>query len=148
MRTIITGVDASGRSCVASEFELEQAQDPLDVKALFRTYSSPPNSRPKGSGVLNVLGLPPGHLQWQIVRWAPRSPSDPPANATMHHTDTIDLDLVLDGSIDLVLGDGPHRLDVGDCAVVVGIDHGWIEGPGGCTLSVVLLGTPDRPNDS
>src|ERR1700733_9856780 len=95
MRTIITGTDAGGRSCVASEFELPPAEDFLDVTALFRTHSNPPDRRPEGVGVLNVLGIPPGHLQWQIVRWAPRTPGDPPANATMHHTDTIDLDLVI-----------------------------------------------------
>lgn len=76
-------------------------------------------------------------MRWVVSRWAPGSDSP-----VMHHTDTIDLDLVVAGSIDLVLDDGPHRLQAGDCAVITGVDHAWRAGAEGCTLSVVLLGTP------
>jgi hypothetical protein len=60
----------------------------------------------------------------------------------MHQTDTLDFDLVVAGSMDLVLDDGPHHLGVNDCVVVTGVDHAWRAGPDGCTLSVFLLGTP------
>jgi len=60
----------------------------------------------------------------------------------MHHTDTVDVDTVLEGSIDLLLDDGPHHLDVGDTAIVAGVDHGWRAGPAGATLSIVVFGTP------
>ena len=60
----------------------------------------------------------------------------------MHYTDTIDCHTIVAGSIDLILDDGPHHLDVGDAAVVAGVDHGWRAGPAGATLSIVILGTP------
>jgi hypothetical protein len=65
----------------------------------------------------------------------------------MHHSDTIDLDFVVSGRIHLVLEDGAHTLEEGDCAVITGVDHAWRVGPEGCTLSVVLLGMPP-PQDA
>jgi quercetin dioxygenase-like cupin family protein len=60
----------------------------------------------------------------------------------MHYTDTIDVDTVLEGSVSIILDDGPHWLEVGDTVVVNGVDHAWEAGPSGATVSVVLLGTP------
>ena len=60
----------------------------------------------------------------------------------MHYTDTIDLDVVLSGAIELVLDDGAHRLEPGDSVVVNGIDHAWRAGPEGCVMSVATIGTP------
>ena len=60
----------------------------------------------------------------------------------MHHTDTLDLQTVLSGSVELVLDDGAHRLDAGDLVVLAGVDHAWRAGPDGARLSAVLIGTP------
>jgi hypothetical protein len=60
----------------------------------------------------------------------------------MHHTDTVDLNLVLSGSIDLILDTGVHTLMPGDCVVITGIDHAWRAGPSGCQISGIMLGTP------
>jgi quercetin dioxygenase-like cupin family protein len=59
----------------------------------------------------------------------------------MHHTDTIDYDIVLAGSVELTLGDGVHPLEAGDCVVIAGIDHAWRAGPQGASMSVTLLGS-------
>ena len=40
----------------------------------------------------------------------------------MHHTDTIDLDTISSGSIELLLDDGAHSLERGDCVVVAGVE--------------------------
>jgi quercetin dioxygenase-like cupin family protein len=58
----------------------------------------------------------------------------------MHHADTVDLDVVLAGSVDLILDDGEHPLAPGDSAVVTGVDHAWRAGPEGCRLSVMTIG--------
>jgi mannose-6-phosphate isomerase-like protein (cupin superfamily) len=63
----------------------------------------------------------------------------------MHHTDTLDFDMILEGSVEIVLDDGPHRLGPGDCVVVTGVDHVWKAGPDGFVMSVTLMGTPPRP---
>jgi hypothetical protein len=60
----------------------------------------------------------------------------------MHHTDTLDFDIVLAGSVELLLDDGAHPLGPGDCVVVSGVDHAWSTGSDGCSLSIVTVGTP------
>ena len=133
-----------GRSCVVNEVAApaQQAGEPVDVWSLFRSPEGGPPARPVGRGESRYLGVKPGQLRWLVSRWEPDS-----QRTTIHHTDTVDLDLVVAGSIDLLLDDGAHHLATGDCVVITGIDHGWRAGPEGCTLSVVLLGTP-LPVDS
>lgn len=60
-----------------------------------------------------------------------------------HHTDTLDLDVVLAGSVQLILDEGVHLLTPGDCVVIPGIDHAWRAGPEGCRIGYVLVGTPE-----
>jgi hypothetical protein len=43
----------------------------------------------------------------------------------MHYTDSIDMDIVMSGSADLVLGDGVHHLCAADSVLVTGVDHAW-----------------------
>jgi quercetin dioxygenase-like cupin family protein len=75
-------------------------------------------------------------MRWVVAEWVPGF------EYGMHHTDTIDFDVVLAGSVELTLDDGVHPMGVGDCVVVTGVDHAWRAGPDGCTLSVLSLGTP------
>jgi quercetin dioxygenase-like cupin family protein len=77
-------------------------------------------------------------VRWLIVEY------EPDTSFSMHHTDTIDFDTVLAGSVELVLDDGVHALDLGDSVVETGVDHAWRAGPDGCTLTVVGAGTPPR----
>jgi quercetin dioxygenase-like cupin family protein len=57
-----------------------------------------------------------------------------------HQTPTVDFDSVLAGSIELLLDDGAHLLEVGDCVVVNGVDHGWRAGDQGVAMAVLMLG--------
>ncbi|MFG1921766.1 cupin domain-containing protein [Cryptosporangium sp. NPDC048952] len=79
------------------------------------------------------IGLPPGGIEQRIVRWTPGQA------APLHHTHSVDVDVVLSGSIDLVLRDGTVRLDAGDVVTVDGVVHGWNAGPEGCVMSVTLI---------
>ena len=81
------------------------------------------------------LQVPPGISTWMMVDYAPN------AEAPVHHTDTVDFDLVVAGSIEVILDDGPQRLETGDALVVTGVDHGWRAGPEGCQLAVLCIGT-------
>jgi mannose-6-phosphate isomerase-like protein (cupin superfamily) len=136
VRQIITGIDGGGRSCVVTEFVNPPTGPAVSARAVFETASNPAPPRPPGQANAIDLRVPVGIARWLVVQWPPGLTS------RMHHTDTVDFDMVLEGSIDLVLDDGPHRLEVGDCAVVTGVDHGWESGPSGCTTAVLLLGTP------
>jgi quercetin dioxygenase-like cupin family protein len=133
MRQLVTGVDADGRSCIVSEHITEPSHD-IAIQTPFETTASPP-PRPPGSRELYDMGLPVGAIRVLVVQWPPGF------QASMHHTDTIDVNTVTEGSVDLVLDDGPHTLEAGDSVIVTGVDHGWLAGPDGATVTGVLLGT-------
>lgn len=138
MRTLITGVDAAGRSCVVSEDDLalDQLAPGFAMGIPYATSSSPPPARPAGSGPLIEQGIAPGFVRWMVVDLGPDT------ETPMHHTDTLDLQTVVTGTVDLILDDGAHRMEQGDLAVLTGIDHAWRAGPEPCRLSAVLIGTP------
>jgi len=138
MRQIVTGVDAGGRSCVIGEHHDGPAPtgDRVSVHTAFETTSSPPPPRPAGTSEFMDLNVPVGIARLIVVQWPPG------LTARMHYTDTIDVDTVLEGSIDIILDDGAHRLEPGDTVIVAGVDHAWEAGPSGATVSVLLLGTP------
>jgi hypothetical protein len=108
----------------------------MQMHTPFKTNINPPPPRPPGNGQFMDLGVPVGALRFMVVQWPPGW------QAPIHHTDTIDFDTVLEGSVDLILDDGRHGLEAGDTAIVTGVDHGWEVGPSGATASIVILGTP------
>jgi len=134
---VITGVDADGRSCVVSDTDvaLDQLAPGFAMGIPFATTSSPPPPRAEGTAPLIDQGIAPGLARWMVVELGADS------ETPMHHTDTLDLQTVLSGSVDLVLDDGVHRLQQGDLVVLTGVDHAWRGGPDGCRLSAVLIGT-------
>jgi quercetin dioxygenase-like cupin family protein len=139
MRRLVTGLDEQGRSCVVSDVEVEFAitedRGIVAVEQLYVTSELPPAQQPMGKSDLLDMGFGSG-LACMIIRWKPDSEWPP------HYTDTIDVDIVLEGSIELVLDDGAHRLAPGDSVVVHGVDHSWRVGPDGCTTCVVAIGAP------
>jgi quercetin dioxygenase-like cupin family protein len=139
MRRLVTGIDDHGRSCVVSDIEvafgLSQPGGVVSAEQLFSTEELPPPLGPAGRGDQLDLGVRRG-LSWMMIRW------EPGGEWPMHFTDTIDLDVVLDGEIELLLDDGAHRLGPGDSVVVHGVDHAWRVGPEGCTVCVTAIGSP------
>jgi hypothetical protein len=140
MRILITGVDDDGRSCVVEERTPDDPPSPsgITVTLAAETPSSPPPPRPPGHGDLVPIVRGPGIARWSFVEFAAHS------TAGLHHTDSVDFDVILEGSVDIVLEDGPHRLEVGDAVVVNGVDHGWVTHDEACRMSVVVIGTPPR----
>lgn len=138
MDKLITGVDADGKSCVVSreEMTLDQLAPGFAMGIPYATTTSPPPPRAGGSAPLIDQGISPGLARWMVVELGPGS------ETPMHHTDTLDLQTVLSGSVELVLDDGAHTLEAGDVVVLAGVDHAWRAGPQGCRLSAVLIGTP------
>ena len=141
-RLLITGVDAAGRSCAVQDGAVTLDGFPGFEGILYSVlYQSDSPSTTDGGRAADILdlGVPPGAINWKMIDYGPG------VAFSMHHTDTVDLDLVLSGSVELILDDGAHPLESGDTAVVTGVDHAWRTGPAGCRLSVVSLGiAPSR----
>lgn len=139
MRKLITGVDNSGGSALTELQSVELAANPnapgFRSAILGHTSSAPPPSRPAGKASTSDLGVAPGCARWFIVDY------QADLVVPMHHTDTVDFDIVLDGSLVLGLDDGEHLLETGDFLIVNGVDHSWRAGPKGCRLSVLSIGT-------
>jgi quercetin dioxygenase-like cupin family protein len=138
MRQIVTGVDSDGRSCVVEERACGalRSGDRVEVETLYQTASNPAPPRPPGKSRFSDLRVDVGIARIITVQWPPGT------TAGMHYTDTVDFDTVLEGSISIILDDGPHVLGAGDTVIVTGVDHAWEAGPSGATMSVVTLGTP------
>jgi len=138
MRLLVTGVDGDGRGCVVGEEQLKMELAPgkrvwhatayTELVALAR--------QPQRSSDFMDLQIGSGRVRWLVIDY------EAGAEQEMHHTDTVDLDIVLQGSIELILDDGAHLLRAGDGAVVSGVDHAWRSGAEGCRLSVMFIGTP------
>jgi quercetin dioxygenase-like cupin family protein len=144
MRLVITGVDERGRSCVVSDSEAAFAGGAelggMSLAGLFATATAPPPPRPTGQADHVDLGVGPGLISWMAVDYAPGS------GTHLHHTDSVEFEIVLAGSVELTLGDGVHHLVAGTCVVMNGVDHQWTAGPDGCRLSVLVVGTEPPGN--
>jgi quercetin dioxygenase-like cupin family protein len=140
MRVLITGTDAERRSVLVGEEYVELNSVPGSsgfwFGQVFETTSTPPPARQPGQGDHLEVGLAPGLVRWQVIDY------EPGQSYPMHHTDTVDFDVVLQGSIELTLDDGTHILQAGDGVVIAGVDHAWAAGPDGARLSVLFVGTP------
>jgi len=139
MRFLITGVDDEGRSCVLEDrppmivpFETGGIQ----VELAAATESCPPPPRPPGHGGLVPIPGEPGIVRWNFIAFPPHT------KTAVHHTDSVDYNVILDGSVDVILDDGPHRLNQGDAVVLNGVDHCWQTGDSDCRMSVVVIATP------
>ena len=139
MRVLITGVGDDGRSCVIEERTPSgrpYESGGITVAAAAATESSPPPPRPPGRGDLQHVAGIPGTARWSFIDFPPR------VSTPFHHTDSVDFDVVLAGSVDIILDDGPHRLGPGDAVVINGVDHGWETHDEGCRMIVVIIVTP------
>jgi len=143
-RFLVTGVDASGRSCAAQDDQVTlqggAGLEGILYSVMYATPSLPSVSAGGGRAASTLdLGVSPGAMDWKVIDYAPGM------EFSMHHTDTVDFDIVLPGSVELILDDGGHPLAAGHSMVVTGVDHAWRAGPKGCRLSVISIGvSPPR----
>jgi mannose-6-phosphate isomerase-like protein (cupin superfamily) len=137
MRRLVTGVDESGRSCVAEDAEVEFGESGFDgLRMITACLAEAELDRPPAAAGEPLGGGNPGSARWTFLDW------DPGVSFAMHHTSTFDFHLVLTGGGDLLLEDGPHPIGPGDVVVMNGVTHGWKTGPDGCQMSVVTIALP------
>jgi mannose-6-phosphate isomerase-like protein (cupin superfamily) len=146
-RLLKLGVDSAGRSCIAHEGDIDaRAVAPgaaTTIASLFSIPQSPPPRTLPGQGRFRPDVLDPGHVSWYIVDHPPHTPDCPDLPPQdLHHRNVIDCLFIFEGSAQLVLGDGAHRVGAGDCIVMEGNDHAFRPDPGGCRLMAFAIGTP------
>lgn len=138
-RFLVTGVDAAGRSCVARNDEIAlrggAGLDGISYSMMYATPTFPSISTGGGRAADAFdLGVSAGAMDWKVIDYAPGM------EFSIHHTDTVDFDIVLTGSIELILDDGVHPHVAGGSVVVTGVDHAWRAGTEGCRVSIISLG--------
>jgi hypothetical protein len=149
LRRVITGVDKRGRAVFVADGEPEgititEGAEPVELmwgwdsaprvpndgtKPIYRNYFPPaggvrvlivpmaPDSAPAKADPALTTERFPGLLT--DAKWDPNQPG-------MHTTETVDVGLILEGSLILELDDGATRqLDAGDWYVLNGTRHAW-----------------------
>ncbi len=141
-RRIITGIDREGRSCVTSDEAVSRTRAPtghpslvssgyLELEIPLRDLNveiDPPHEMPMvpsdGGILVKEVSFPP-------LEASPRKQDvtseyyDASRGAGMHATPTLDLVVVLEGSIDLVLEVERVKLKTGDAVIQRGTWHSW-----------------------
>jgi mannose-6-phosphate isomerase-like protein (cupin superfamily) len=83
-----------------------------------------------------------GTLSWSVFR------QNHGESIGYHMTNTVDFDVVLEGSTTLSLDDASVDLQQGDCVLIDGVPHMWRAGDQGCLLSVIFLGKERSSEDA
>ena len=140
MRFIEVGVGSDGKSHIAEVRDLAVPEIPaggVKGQLLWSTSTLPPEvTAPRRAADANWMnvGLGEGASRWMIAHFAAGHV------APMHHTSTLDYDIIVAGEITLGTESGEIVLLPGDCVLVPGCMHSWIAGAAGCTMATVLLG--------
>ena len=153
MRRVATQVNADGSETFASDGpppKTISAPNGFGVSELL-WFDGPPADRDAGRDRDDAdfpLEPPAGGASSRIIHFPPgddwfRVPHDDPERPGMHTTDTLDLMVVLDGSITLGLEDEEIEIGTGDAVIQRNTNHRWRTSTG-CTYWVTML----RPDPS
>jgi mannose-6-phosphate isomerase-like protein (cupin superfamily) len=147
VRRFVTGVNTEGRSCIVDEGEVAlgavEGMDEVRTAGLWATDACPPPAAPPQAGPFIDVRLPPGFVRWTVVEHEPHEETGATtASAAMHHTNALDLIIVVEGSTRLILDDDVRELRPGDCVVMTGVDHAMKAGPAGSRVVTVAVGIP------
>jgi hypothetical protein len=165
---VVTGVDPNGKAVFVSDGEPERLGAnliPPGIGQIWGWESTPDVPTDGAKPAYSGFFPPPGGLRVVAVTILPESapvdidPADPefaglftdadwdPESPGMHRSNTIDVGVVLDGSIVLKLDDGAEtELHPGDWYVMNGTRHAWRnphDKP--CLLGIFLLGAAGPP---
>lgn len=171
VRRVVTGQRSDGKSVFVRDEEVEPLRLPLMGGVEFRRVwggdetttlptggaePSAPTFFPPAAGYrFTFVTLPPEgsttipddlDLEQAVAEMNAKLPGMmehmEPDNPGMHTTDTVDLDLIITGELDLELDDGAEvHLRPGDCVVQNGTRHAWHNRTSEpCTMLSILVG--------
>jgi hypothetical protein len=160
MRRVITGLDAGGKSMVLydgppqSVFMATKAKvDTLEIGNVAEFPAAVPAGQAATADIWETDGPPlpdaadpmatpqpftmepPGTgLRIRYQSWGAHLDS-----SAMHTTDTLDIDVIIRGEVELLLEEGRSvTLRPGDSVVIPGVAHGWRAGPEGVELVNIM----------
>jgi mannose-6-phosphate isomerase-like protein (cupin superfamily) len=168
VRRVVTGQDATGKSVFVSDTEVDPIEVAvMPGTAFFRLWGSdePPTLPEDGDRAVPPRYFPPtGGYRFGFYTIGPDSVAIPddidigaaieeittklpgladvvePDNPGMHTTDTVDINVVISGEIDLELDDSKEvHLRAGDCVIQNGTRHAWRNRTSEPTLIFVTL---------
>jgi mannose-6-phosphate isomerase-like protein (cupin superfamily) len=154
VRRVVTGQDATGKSVFVSDIQVEPIELAIMPGTAFHLLwgsDKPPTLPTDGSPPSRPLYFPStGGYRFAFFTLGPDSVTIPPdldigealeelgtklpglaeamepAHPGMHTTDTVDIDVVISGEVDLELDDGSEvHLRAGDCVIQNGTRHAW-----------------------
>ena len=154
IRRIVTGVDVDGKSIFVSDSVVDAIPIPVmpgtEFHLMWGSDSAPKlptdGSRPESPGYFP----PPSGFRFNFYTLGPDSVTIPedldvsaalddirqklpglaesmePGNPGMHTTQTVDIDVIISGEVDLELDDGKEvHMKAGDCVIMNGVRHAW-----------------------
>lgn len=140
-RFVVIGVGEDGRSKVVEVRDIAAGMTPrlpgVAWNCAWSTTQQPPEipwPRRGQDAEWMDIELPPGATRWALFTF------EPGLTTPLHHTATLDYDVVLEGEVILGLDEGEILLRAGDCLMMPATMHSWRTGDKGCTISVVYTG--------
>jgi hypothetical protein len=135
VRYVLVGLNDKGHSTVAEDRDLGDSPAPQSLASVAAILEKSEELRrgrylPKDRSRCVDLQVPARGNRFNLVRMGAS------VGSMMHHSDTIDFDVVVAGQVELTLEDGSVSLEPGDLICIPGLAHGWRTA--GCTLAVVL----------
>jgi mannose-6-phosphate isomerase-like protein (cupin superfamily) len=149
-RRIVTGVDADGRSIIESDgaaYNSDRFGESGSAYADLWQTGGALGAADQGGDVAEVQFTldPIGRgIAWKYIEIPPFDGDGDAPSAMLHRTDTVDLDLILDGDVELELPDhGSVHLRPGDVVVQRGTWHKWHNrGERPMRMLAIMVSTP------
>lgn len=160
MRRVITGVDANGKSTILYDGPPQSIHHVTNTKVgqlqMHHTETFPvevPDGHCCAADIWETTGLPRSddadpmaspqpftiEPQGQGLRVRYQAWGANVDSSTMHATDTLDVNVIIQGSVELLLEEGRSvTLNKGDSVVLPGNEHGWRAGPEGVTMINIM----------
>lgn len=132
MKHVVTGIAEDGSSFLESVTVHDGPVEESTSAEVYEHSAAPDLPRP-ATGILLDFAPQPGVVSWRIIEfWAGR-------DIPFHHTDSVDITVVVDGTVDFAVDAETIALAAGDVVVVNGAGHSW-KTEAGCRLLVGMIG--------
>jgi len=142
IRRVVTGHDAQNNPRILMDAGAanSRSSSPGLVSTLVWSSNETPADIAVGASIVDMgnrqLGsvAPPNGTRFAIIDFPPGAPR------AYHRTDTLDYVIVLEGTIELEIGEQTTQLKAGDIVIQRGTDHAWLnKSATRCRIAVIVI---------